>query len=196
MPKPADLGPLTSAAAEVFAVFADLGRTGCLIGGMALQRWGQPRFTADIDLTLLAPLGSEGQLIDELLGRLNARRPDARRQALDFRVLLLVASNGVSVDISLGALPFEEEVIQRASRWRQVAGVWLTTCSAEDLVIYKLVAARPQDLLDVTGVVQRQGRRLDIERIRRWCRLFADLKEDPDLLRPFEDAWRRAGFKD
>lgn len=35
--------------------------------------------------------------------------------ALDRRVLLLAASNGVFLDISLAALPFEEEVLQRAS---------------------------------------------------------------------------------
>lgn len=57
-------------------------------------------------------------------------------------------------------------------------------------MIYKLIAARPQDLVDVISVVQRQGSRLDVERIRHWGREFAAIKEDPDLLRPFEDALR------
>jgi hypothetical protein len=57
-------------------------------------------------------------------------------------------------------------------------------------VVYKLVAARPQDLVDVTGIVRRQGRRLNADLIRRWGREFAELKEDPDLLSPFEAAWR------
>ena len=69
----------------------------------------------------------------------------------------------------------------------------LRTCSAAHLVVYKLVAARPQDLVDMAGIVGRQGGRLDVERIRRWGREFAELKEDPDLLRPFEDALRRPG---
>ena len=67
----------------------------------------------------------------------------------------------------------------------------LRTCSAEDLVVYKLVAARPQDVLDVQGIVRRQSDRLDVDRIRRWGGVFAELKEDPDLLRPFEDALRQ-----
>jgi len=35
----------------------------CIIGGLALQRWGEPRETADVDLTLLkeAP-----EIMDEL----------------------------------------------------------------------------------------------------------------------------------
>ena len=68
--------------------------------------------------------------------------------------------------------------------------VWIETCSAEDLVIYKLVAARPQDLVDVAGIVRRQRSALDVAQIRRWGQQFAELKEDPDFLRPFEEALR------
>ena len=186
------LAPQSSAAAEAFAALEGIGRPGCLIGGLALQRWGEPRMTQDADLTVLAPFGTEEAVVDALLQHFPARIPTARQHALDYRVLLLTASNGVSLDISLAALPFEEEVLQRASRWRQVGKVWLITCSAEDLIIYKLVAARGQDLVDITGIVHRQGSRLEIERIRRWGAQFAELKEDPDLLRPFEDALRNA----
>jgi hypothetical protein len=56
--------------------------------------------------------------------------------------------------------------------------------------VYKLVAARPHDIGDVEGIVRRQGRRLDVECIRRWGRELAELKEDPDLLRPFEEVWK------
>lgn len=163
-----------------------------MIGGLALQRWGQPRFTQDADLTVLAPFGSEAQVVDELLARFTPRLAAARQHALDRRVLLLNATNGVSIDISLAALPFEEEVLQRASRWRRVREIWLTTCSAEDLVIYKLVAARGQDIVDIIGIVRRQGSALDHARIRHWGTQFAELKQDPDLLRPFEEAVKSA----
>jgi hypothetical protein len=79
------------------------------------------------------------------------------------------------------------------SAWTIVPGVALRTCSAEHLIVYKLVAARPQDLVDVEGIVRRQGRRLDMERIHRWGRELAVLKEDPELLRPFEEALRHHG---
>jgi hypothetical protein len=44
--------------------------------------------------------------------------------------------------------------------------VSLRTCSAEDLLIYKLVAARPIDIHDVQAVVTRLGATLDLERVR------------------------------
>ena len=66
----------------------------------------------------------------------------------------------------------------------------LRTCSAEHLIVYKLVAARARDLADVEGVVRRQGTRLDVALIRRWGTMFAELKEDPDFLMPFERVLR------
>jgi hypothetical protein len=102
----------------------------------------------------------------------------------------------VSLDVSLAATPFEEDVMDRASSWRDIEGVPLVTCSAEDLVIYKLVAGRPGDIQDVIGIVGRQAQKLDAARIRHWGAQFAELKEDPDLLRPFDAARRSAGLAD
>jgi len=84
------------------------------------------------------------------------------------------------------------KALDLASSWEIVPTVLLRTCHAEHLVIYTLVAARGQDLVDVEGVVRRQGSRLDVDRIRRWGRAFADLKQDPDLLGPFEEALCKA----
>jgi hypothetical protein len=39
----------------------------CLIGGLAVQRWGEPRLTQDVDLTVLAEYGKEEDVVDALL---------------------------------------------------------------------------------------------------------------------------------
>src|SRR5690349_16072830 len=39
----------------------------CFIGGVAVQRWGEPRFTQDVDFTVLTELGTEEVFIDALL---------------------------------------------------------------------------------------------------------------------------------
>jgi hypothetical protein len=189
-----DLSPQFAAAVEALAALAHNGSRACVIGGLAVQRWGEPRFTSDADLTVLAPFGSEEAIVDGLMHHFGARRADARQFALDRRVLLLRASNGVHLDVSLAALPFEAEVLERASTWRRVSDVPLVTCTAEDLVVYKLISARPGDIQDVIGIVRRRQHRLDVQRIRHWARQFAELKEDPDLLRPFEDALRKTGL--
>jgi hypothetical protein len=182
---------LVSTAQAVLSTLESAGIAACLIGGMVISRWGQPRATTDADISALAPYGGEGPVLDVLLARFAPRRADARAFALDRRVLLLSAA-GVGIDVALAAFPFEIEALDKATPWKLSEGVALPTCSAEHLIVYKLVAARPQDLLDVQGIVRRQGRRLDVELIRRWGREFSELKEDSDLLRPFEDAWRGA----
>jgi hypothetical protein len=182
---------LVSAAQMVLDTLDAAGFPACLIGGMVIARWGQPRATTDADFSVLAPYGEEERVLDVLLARFLPRRPDAGAFALDSRVLLLATAEGVKIDVALAAFPFEIEAIDRATPWTLSESVVLRTCSAEDLVIYKLVAGRPQDLIDVEGIVRRQGQRLDVDRIRQWGRIFAELKEEADLLRPFEDLWRQ-----
>ena len=87
----------------------------CFIGGIAVQRWGEPRVTLDVDLTLLTGFGEEGPFIDTLLAAWPARIANAREFAHQSRILLLRSAEGVGIDISLGALAFEEEVIGRAT---------------------------------------------------------------------------------
>ena len=87
----------------------------CFMGGLAVQRWGEPRLTQDIDVTLLTGFGAEESYIDTLLMLYPGRRPDAKSFALQYRVLLLRSSRGIGVDIALGALPFEETCIKRAT---------------------------------------------------------------------------------
>ena len=181
---------LATAAHDVLSLLAAAGVPACVIEGLVVSRWGQPRQTTDVDLSVLAPYGEESHVIDSLLCRFKPRRTDAREFAMQHRVLLLETEAGVGLDVALAAFPFETEAIETASAWTIVPGVDLRTCSAEHLIVYKLVAARPQDLVDVLGIVRRQGRRLDVEHIRRWGRELAELKDDPDLLRPFEDAFR------
>jgi hypothetical protein len=158
----------------------------CFIGGVAVQRWGIPRFTQDIDLTLLTGFGDEEQYVDALLQELKPRRPDAREFALSRRVLLAETQDAVEVDIALGALPFEERSIHRASEWRIREGVTLTTCSAEDLVVHKVFAGRGLDWGDVERVLTRQHGKLNLIQIREELKPLLELKGTPEALDKLE----------
>ena len=153
---------------------------------MAVQRWGIPRFTQDIDLTLLTGFGQEETFIDELLTELQPRGPDAREFALSRRVLLARTVEGVEVDVAFGAIPFEERTITRASAWRLPGDVELTTCSAEDLVVHKVFAGRELDWSDVERVLTCQHGNLDLKQIRAELRPLLDLKGTPESLGKFE----------
>jgi hypothetical protein len=154
----------------------------CFIGGVALQRWGEPRLTQDVDLTLLTGFGHEETFVDALLKEFLARRPDAREFALSRRVLLIQTRGGVGVDAALGAFPFEERSIQRASEWAWAAGQNLVTCSAEDLVVHKAFAGRDLDWGDVERVLTRQHGKLDLMQIRSELKPLLELKGAPESL--------------
>jgi hypothetical protein len=95
-------------------------------------------------------------------------------------VLLIQAGNGVPLDVSLGAMPFEERAVERASDYAVGEGVALHTCSAEDLVVLKAFAGRDKDWLDIEGIVLRQGDRLDEALVWRELRPLLDLKQSPE----------------
>ena len=183
---------IVEAAREILDWLDAAGWRACVIGGLAVQRWGEPRLTQDVDLTVLVGLGDEARFIDGVLGRFDGRRPDARRFALTYRVLLVRASVGVPLDMALGSTQFEIDSVDRSSNWEIEPGRVIRTCSAEDLVVHKLIAGRPRDVADVESIVARQLGHLDSERVRRTLAAFAELKEDPELSRPFERALVRA----
>jgi hypothetical protein len=158
----------------------------CFIGGVAVQRWGLPRFTQDLDLTLLTGFGREEQFVDALLEELQPRQPNAREFALSRRVLLAKTRAGVDVDIALGALPFEERTISRASGWPLRPEMSLTTCSAEDLVVHKVFAGRDLDWGDVERVLTRQHGKLDLRQIRAELKPLLELKGAPESLDKLE----------
>lgn len=158
----------------------------CFIGGVAVQRWGEPRMTQDVDLTVMTGFGVEEKFVDALLEELRPRRPDARAFALSRRVLLAQTIDGVSVDIALGALPFEERTVARASEWPVDPGLLLTTCSAEDLVVHKAFAGRDLDWGDVERVLIRQHGKLNLAQIRAELKPLLMLKDAPESLDKLE----------
>jgi hypothetical protein len=159
----------------------------CIIGGVAIQRWGEPRLTQDVDLTLLTGFGNEESFVDPLLKRYPPRRPDAREFAFASRVLLIQTSDGVGVDVALGALPFEQRTVQRASPWRWAENRDLFTCSAEDLVVHKAFAGRDLDWGDVERILTRQYGKLNLDQIRSELKPLLELKGELDALRRFEE---------
>lgn len=119
--------------------------------------------TADVDLTLLTGFGGEGVFVDRLLSVFRGRLPDTREFALAHRTLLLWATNGIPLDVSLAAMPFEEHTMERSSGWLAGDGLRLTTCSAEDLIVHKAFAGRDKDWLDVRGILVRRRETLRME---------------------------------
>lgn len=174
------MNEVIKAAAE-FQGFCELQRWRfCFIGGLALQRWGEPRETVDVDLTLMTGFGHEEAFIETLLSQYRARIGDAKNFAIQNRVLLLCNTAGVGLDVALGALAFEESVIARSSEFVFPPNTPIRTCSAEDLIVMKSFASRPKDWIDVEGILFRHHA-LDWSYIEDQLVPLAELKEAPEI---------------
>ncbi len=154
----------------------------CFIGGIAVQRWGEPRLTVDVDISLLTGFHGEERFVDILCRQFAPRIDDAREFALQNRVLLLKSDRDIKIDIALAGLPFEERAIERATDFPFTESISLRTCSAEDLVIYKAFADRGRDWADIEGVLHRQREKLDWRHIEKYLQPLAELKESPHIM--------------
>jgi len=134
------------------------------------------------DVTPPLPFGDEEQYLKILMKHFHSRIKDAFNFALDNRVLLLKASNNVSVDIALASFPFEIEMIKKRSFFLYQPNCHLMTCSAEDLIILKAFANRSKDWSDIESVIDKQGKKLDTKYINKLLLPLCELKEEPEIM--------------
>ncbi|MFN0279718.1 MAG: nucleotidyl transferase AbiEii/AbiGii toxin family protein [Pyrinomonadaceae bacterium] len=153
----------------------------CFIGGISLQAWAIPRNTNDADITLLTGIGSEEQFIETLLERFTSRINDDQLEFFLQRRVVLINIGGVGIDISLGALEFEESAVKRSTYHDFLPGIRLRVCSPEDLIVFKAFANRLKDWADVESVLSVQTD-LDWRYIDKYLSQLVELKEEPEIL--------------
>jgi hypothetical protein len=154
---------------------------GVVIGGIAASVLGEARYTEDIDAMFLLSI----QDIPKFLEAANREGIAPRiENAADFarknRILLLRHTiTNTNIDISLGIMPFEQEVIERSSIQEFDDSLRVQLPTPEDLIIMKVIAHRPKDWEDIRTLAVKYAN-LDISRIERWVKDFAELLETPE----------------
>src|SRR5258708_39283399 len=123
---------------------------GVVIGGIAAGLLGTPRVTHDVDVLVVIDEGAWSEFLEEARRfGLEARIPDALGFARTHRVLLMVhGPSGWEVDVTIGALDFERELIARSTTVT-VGRVRVPVPTPEDLIILKVIPRRPNDLADI-----------------------------------------------
>lgn len=180
-------------AAEEIALFLEKRNVPyVIVGGLAVQYWGEPRTTRDVDVTVMVPADHLEDFLTETLKRFRPRIPVARDFALRHRMLLVESKRGVPIDVSLGIPGYEEEVMKRAVRACFPGIRPLRLISAEDLIIHKCVAGRARDQEDVERILIRQRLHLDLRYVRRWLKEFLPLVDTHNVRDIFEHALTRA----
>ena len=160
---------------------------GVIIGGIAVGFLGKPRFTADVDAMFLLSTQDIAKFLEAASAEnIHPRIQNAEDFARKNRILLLKhVPTETDIDISLGILPFEEEMVARGSV-QSFANLSVRLPTPEDLIIMKAIAHRPKDLEDIRTIAENYPN-LDAGRIEEWVKAFGDVLESPglwDVIRP------------
>ena len=163
-------------------LIARFNQQGVVIGGIAVSVLGEARYTEDLDAMFLLSTKDIPRFLDEARQEgIEPRIENAAEFAKKSRVLLLQhIGTGTTIDISLGVMPFEQEMVVRSSIQGFDDSLQVRLPTPEDLIIMKAIAHRPKDLEDIRTLVDKYPS-LDVQRIKRWVKDFAEVIETPDL---------------
>mgnify|MGYP006275591705 CR=1 FL=1 len=165
---------LTAVIHDLVNVFERLGLPYAIMGGIAVRAHGIPRPTYDVDFTLAVPRERLGELFAAIADRGYTVPEQYSRGWMDtvgsmplIKVKLFLDGRVIDADIFIAETPFQREVVERRID-AEVEGRIVKLVSAEDLLLFKLVASRPRDLIDVQDILFTQGA-LDEPYLRRWA---------------------------
>jgi hypothetical protein len=144
------------------------------MGGIAARVLGLPRPTYDVDVTVALDRARLPNLYSaiEVMG---CTVPEpylkgwvdqvAGMPLVKFKTYLVGGS--VDIDIFLAESPFQRSLLERRQRHVvEEIQAWFVT--PEDLVLLKLIAGRPRDLVDIQDILFMQGA-LDIAYMEKWA---------------------------
>jgi Nucleotidyl transferase of unknown function (DUF2204) len=180
-PAPENVTPLLAPLQALQNLLSAFNDQGVIIGGIAASLLGTPRYTVDLDAVFLLSIADIPQLLQAASTQgIEPRIPDAEAFARKNRVLLLwhVAS-GTYINLSLGILPFEIEMVER-STVVEFGPLKLRLPTPEDLIILKAFAHRPKDIADIQAIAANHSD-LDKARIRFWVEQFGEAVDMPEL---------------
>ena len=158
-------------------------------GGVVVAVWGSPRETVDVDAVACVADDDIGDLLRALTAA-GFTYPDEGRDTFPIDGWLRATLRGRHAVITLGRTPFDESALTRRRRVK-LFGTEVWVASAEDLILYKLVAHRFKDLGDAETVLVRQRGKLDLPYLHKWAEEIARGTERFEVPGKLEELIRR-----
>jgi len=152
-----------------------------IMGGLAVLRYGNPRMTSDIDVTI----GVNTNELDNIWTVMKKGGFLSRIENLDEFVQktmilpLIEPINKIPIDMIFSFSSFERDAIERGVN-QEIGKQSIRFICPEDLIIQKIIAGRGRDLDDVQSILNIQ-RKLDLQSIEKHLVEFGNLL-DKDYL--------------
>lgn len=155
----------------------------CLIGGIAAGFWGEPRYTRDMDFTVV----SQTRSLDSIIQALKKEKFTVESKGPSQVQVIKKDKLQFLADLTLAEIDYQDWVVQRAINV-EIFDIKVPICTAEDLMILKLIANRRQDLLDIENVLKKRSHQLDKKYLKEWFS-FWELNErfDKEFGKDFPD---------
>lgn len=158
---------------DAIAIIDGVGVSWAVMGGCARNAYAEPRATKDVDFVVQADAALFDRLERALQGAGFQRATTVAEPGEPVPDLVLYRDgSGRRIDILFAHTAFERSALARRTSFAPSGGTTAHVVSAEDLIIYKLIADRPQDRADIVAVVEAQqarGAPLDWSYVEQWC---------------------------
>lgn len=142
--------------------------------------------SADVDVTLALVPDEPERFAHEMHAAGFSLRVDDPEFVRRTRVMPFVHQpTGMPLDVVLAGSGLEDEFLERA-RAVDVAGTTVPLLDVGDLLIAKVLAGRPKDIEDATGLWRLHGPALSADGIRATLRLLEEALGQSDLVRVFD----------
>ena len=153
-----------------------------VVGGVAVGVWGDPRVTRDVDVKVLLRRDDAPRLLQAIAPDYVSLLADPLPTLTRTGILFVEDALGTRIDLLLADVSFDAQAVERAQDVELRPELVAAVCTAEDLIIYKLISTRQRDHADAESVVRRQGDTLDDEYVLTWLRRFEQALNDSTLV--------------
>jgi len=154
-----------------------------VIGGQAVLLYGEPRLTADVDVTVgIAPEGLP--VVLEAVRALGWQVLVEDAEAFVRRTMVLPCreeTSGIRIGIVFSQSAYEQEALRRVRRV-PFGATEVCFASPEYVIIHEVIAGRPRDIEDCQRIWLKNPH-LDEGYIRHWLQQFEDALGEPFLSR-------------
>jgi predicted nucleotidyltransferase len=136
----------------------------CLVGGLAATLRGRMRNTEDVDLVIATDVDEAIRFLHALPSdQFGPLFPEVEQVARTACILALEhVQTRITLDLAIGMSGFEQQIVRR-SESILIAGKFVNVATAEDLILMKILAGRPQDQQDIEGIVASHRDTIDWE---------------------------------
>jgi len=148
-----------------------------IIGGIAAGTLGEPRLTGDVDVDIMLDQEDVPDFLDK--AKKDGFRISKKKclRTAEQTGTFQIDYGDFHVDFIIASTNFENQAFKRRKIFR-LYGIKAFFPTPEDLILFKIIPGRKQDLLDAERVVLRHKKKLDIAYLQSWARKLCDQAED------------------